>query len=248
MTTLDDILAAPAQDDAGADTAQAEPRADTEAQTVPLAALKEERAKTRRCADQAAGFEKKAEDLSRDNAVLRQHITELLAAVQEDGRNPDKSNPDAGNPEQAIRALVHEIVSPLAASHGRTQEAVSRLSAMGEHGNEAVNAAYAELENRINADPASMRAEYQRIMGSPNPWGELVKWHRKDTALREVGDDPAAFEQKLRDRILAELSGTRVLPSNLAGARNAGTRSGPAWGGPQTIKDIFDRTTRKAPA
>jgi hypothetical protein len=243
MTTpLDDILAgAPEpQGDASLDTAQTEPRTDTEPQTVPLAALKEERAKARRYTDQVADFEKKVEGLSRDNAVLRQHIAELLTAVQEGERKPDFFE----NPEQSVRALVHEIVSPLAAGHGRVSEAVSRLSAMGEHGADAVNAAYAELENRINADPAMMRAEYQRIMGSPNPWGELVKWHRKEAALRDVGEDPEAFEQRLREKILAELSGKRALPSNLAGARNAGTRSGPAWGGPQTIKDIFDRASK----
>ena len=32
-----------------------------------------------------------------------------------------------------------------------------------------------------------------------------------------------------------------VAPSNLAGARNVGTRSGPAWSGPASLNDIFDR-------
>ena len=30
-------------------------------------------------------------------------------------------------------------------------------------------------------------------------------------------------------------------PSNLAGARNVGSRSGPAWSGPASLNDIFDR-------
>jgi hypothetical protein len=36
-----------------------------------------------------------------------------------------------------------------------------------------------------------------------------------------------------------------VFPSNLAGARNVGRRTGPAWSGPTPLADIFDRT-RKA--
>ena len=37
-----------------------------------------------------------------------------------------------------------------------------------------------------------------------------------------------------------------MLPTNLAGARNAGTRGGPAYGGPQPLQDIFNRAQRKS--
>jgi hypothetical protein len=32
-----------------------------------------------------------------------------------------------------------------------------------------------------------------------------------------------------------------VMPSNIAGARNVGSRTGPAWSGPPSLQDIFAR-------
>ena len=63
----------------------------------------------------------------------------------------------------------------------------------------------------------------------------------------------AAYRERVRAELLAEL-GTQqataepattvpaVMPSNLAGARNVGSRSsGPAYAGPTPLSDIFDR-------
>jgi hypothetical protein len=242
---------------------------------VPKAALDEARGKVKRYTEQVADFERKLGD---QNAAWERRFEQLVGAIRT-GQQPQPQNvkpespaPDFfANPEEAVQAMIQKALAPVAAGQGRMTEAVSRLNAIGEHGQEAVQAAYTELANRANANPAAMQGEYQRIMSSPNPWGELVKWHKNESLLKEVGGDLSAFEAKMREKIMAELAEKAgspapaapavaqapkpaapaaapapAMPSNLAGARNAGSRSGPAWGGPTSLKDIFDRGKTRA--
>jgi hypothetical protein len=48
-----------------------------------------------------------------------------------------------------------------------------------------------------------------QFMDKPHPWGELVKWHKRQQTLQVVGDDPDAFrkkiEEEVRQKVLAEL-------------------------------------------
>ena len=47
------------------------------------------------------------------------------------------------------------------------------------------------------------------FMDKPHPWGELVKWHKRQQTLQVVGDDPDAYrkriEEEVRQKVLAEL-------------------------------------------
>lgn len=78
----------------------------------------------------------------------------------------------------------------------------------------------------------------------------LVQWYDKRTF------DPSAERERLKAELLAELQAEgkvpaaqaapavspAAMPSNLAAARNVGTRSsGPAWSGPPSLQDIFNR-------
>ena len=119
------------------------------------------------------------------------------------------------------------------------------------HGADAVKEAYQALAAEMQSNPSS-QAEYQAIMQARHPYGALVDWHKKRQVASEIGNDPAAYREKLKAELLAEMqaqqpepvqSATPVMPSNLAGARNVGSRSGPAWSGPQPLTDIFDRRT-----
>jgi hypothetical protein len=128
------------------------------------------------------------------------------------------------------------------------------MQAIDKHGQETVDAAFNELAQlRTKGDP-SFAADYQRIMSSPHPYGTLVEWHRKRQAVAEIGDDPAAYKEKLeaelRAKLMAELQASpppsasappATMPSNFATSRNVGNRSGPAWSGTQSISDIFKR-------
>jgi hypothetical protein len=113
-------------------------------------------------------------------------------------------------------------------------------------------------------------ADYQKVVNSPNRYAAAVQWHQRQLAQAEIGDDPAAYKARVEAEFLEkygidpaaykakveaeflEKYGIRpgeqaapavkpVMPSNLTGARNVGSRSGPQWAGPPTLADIFKR-------
>jgi hypothetical protein len=260
-TSLDSILSG-ADADASADApasmpvATAEPTEPQAANpethepaSVPVAALREERDNGRkRYTEAVESFERK---LAEQNAAWEQRI-EQLAAVLRGPQPPQNTVPEAvADADKAIDRRITAALQPMAAAQQQLMERMSQRFALQRHGTETVQAAYAALEAHLGQNPRSAFADYQRIMTSPDPWGELVDWHSKESALREIGDDPAAYRARLKAELLEEISGARgahhapLLPSNLAGARNAGTRHGPAWGGPAPLQDIFDRVQRK---
>ena len=117
---------------------------------------------------------------------------------------------------------------------------VSEVIARQQHGDEVVQAAQEAFKV---ADIATK----QRVMASPNPYGELVQWHNKQQAMADIGDDPQAFRERVRAEIMAEMEAqqsdvqaqpaqpSQPIPANFAGARNAGQRKGPQWSGPTSL-------------
>lgn len=94
------------------------------------------------------------------------------------------------------------------------------------------------------------QAERVAITQTPHPYAEVVERKKRHDALKEVGDDPEAWRTAERERIKAEVleelkatpqTPATPMPTNLAGARNAGSRTGPAWAGPPSIDDIFEQ-------
>ena len=219
-------------------TAEQEPGTDGQT-TVPVAALHAERQKVKRYTEQIASFEQK---LNESNAQWERRINQLLERIpQQQQQRPDFfADPDAA---------VQQAISPVLQHINNMREENSRNIAEIRHGEETVTAAFQAMEQGMQSDPA-VRGEYQRIMNSRDPWGELVRWHKRNSALQEIGDDPAAYKERIKAEIQAELQQGNsqqpaqqrpgVMPSNLAGARNVGSRSGPAWGGPPSIGSIFD--------
>jgi hypothetical protein len=161
------------------------------------------------------------------------------------------------NPDAAFQARLQEALSPLQQGQTSIVENFSRMMASDKHGEETVNKAYQDLQSRVNANPAAMRATYQRIMQSQHPYGELVKWHKEQSALSTYGDDPEAWRNSERERIraeiLAEAQGGQPngqqqtpqqqvpqnMPNNFAGSRNNGPRSTPGFSGPKPLSEIM---------
>lgn len=254
-------------------TAPAPEGTEKEPATVPLAALKDERAKVKRYTEQVADFDKK---LSDQNAAWERRLEQLMGAIragqpQPQQKAPEQQKPDFfADPDAAIEAAIQARLAPVMADQSHIREQLSQQFAVQHHGAETVSAARAEIERRVNENPDAMKGEFQRIMSSGNPWNELVKWHKKESALKEFGEDPVAYRERLKAELLEEMKGTApaaaaapgsalvapgaapdpapVLPTNLAQARNAGTRSGPAWNGPAPLQDIFDRAQKKTRA
>ena len=214
---------------------------------VPQQALHAEKQKVKRYTEQVSDFQRQ---LSETNAAWERRMAQLVEAVkpkQEAAPKPDWFE----NPEIATQHAVNSTVSPQFEQINQQLLAIARDNAETRFTPETVNEAEQAFISAMQSqklDPA----DYQRVVSSPNRYAAAVQWHKRQQAQAEIGDDPAAYKTKLeaeiREKVLAEMNGGQpaqqrqaVMPSNLAGARNVGARSGPAWSGPSTIDDIFSR-------
>lgn len=185
----------------------------------------------------------------RDQSWQRQ--LEALRAPQQPVE-PVKQPDFYENPDAAVDFRLKQAMEPVQQSQEAMREGFSRMMATDKFGEEAVNAAVAELENRARLNPQAVKFDYQRIMSSTHPYGELVKWHKAQSALSTYGDDPTAYREKLRAEIMAEMQGGQqqaapqaqaapVMPTSFAGARSAGPSSAPAFSGPRPLSEIMQR-------
>lgn len=155
------------------------------------------------------------------------------------------------NPDAAVEFRLKQALDPMQQSQSGIVENFSRMMASEKFGEDAVNTALAEMTSRVNANPQAMRFEYQRIMSAPHPYGELVKWHKNQTALNTYGDDPTAYREKLRAELMAEMQQGQqqqqqtppVDPNSLPTSfnRNSGPSATPQWGGPRPLSDLMGR-------
>ena len=212
---------------------------------VPHEALHAEKQKVKRYTEEVADFRRQ---LAERDAAWERRMSELVQAVkpkQEQQPRPDFFE----NPE----AATQHTVQPQFDQISQTLLANAQLIAGIKYGDDKV----AEAEKAFISAVQSRKldpADYQKVVGSPNRYAAAVQWHQRQLAQAEIGDDPAAYRAKLeaeiREKVLAEVNGggqqqeqqrQPVMPSNLAGVRNVGARNGPAWSGPASLQDIFNR-------
>lgn len=213
---------------------------------VPHEALHAEKQKVKRYTEQVASFEK---TLAEREAAWERRIEQLTSAMKP--KEPEKEAPDFwSDPDGYLKGAL----SPVQQQIAEQKEQFAQMLAEQQHGAEVVQGAVKALEMELRSNPASSGV-YQQIMAQRNPYQAVVEWHKRHQTQAEIGSDPEAYKAKLREdlkaEILAELQGgtqtetpqapAAVMPSNLAGARNVGSRSGPAWSGPQPLNDIFKR-------
>ncbi len=210
--------------------------------TVPLAALHAEKQKAKRYTEQVASFEQTLKD--RETAWERR-FSELLQRFAPQQQKPETPPPDFfADPDAALSHRITPIMERMQQVERASTLRASRAEALAAHGREAV----AKMEEGINAAMQAGDPELgplrEAMLQSDDPVGLAMSWHQRRSVLNEVGSDPAAYKEKLKAEILAELQQqpapvAGVMPSNLAGARNVGTRSGPAWAGPTPLSSIF---------
>lgn len=232
-------------------------------------ALHAERQKTKRYTEQVAEFQRELaeqkrllEERDRQWAARFEQLTAAVQPQREQPKRPSLFEADDVDAEieARIQARIQEAVSPIAVAQERNWEKTSLRFAVKDHGAEAVRSAYSALEDLARRDRGSAQAVYQYIMSSEHPYGALVEWDNRQRALAEIGDDPAAFKEKVKAELLAELqasTGTQqraappqatipaTMPSNFATGRNVGARSGPGWSGPASIDEIFDMRNKR---
>lgn len=166
-----------------------------------------------------------------ENRTLKERLASIeMMLMQQNAPKP----PDVLEDPQGFVAVLEQR---LAAQQANLLATFSESQARTRHGDDVVDAAFQA------AEAAGVIAQFA---GRKDGWGDLVKWHKGQQAMAEIGDDPAAFkarlEEQVRAKVLAELAAKpAIIPAapSLAGQANLGTRAAPSWAGPTPIEEIL---------
>jgi hypothetical protein len=165
----------------------------------------------------------KQKGLQRQLRELREENEALLAAAQEAPVDPNETQAWL-DPYGSLGAQQQEQQIQ---NNGR----VSRAEFIAEHG----KASFEELDRVVQQAAQSgmfnLAPLSQAMRQSPDPVGVMANFAQQYLGWQAGGGD---VQQQQQAR-------APVFPSNLAGARNVGSRRGPEWGGPPSLQDIFDR-------
>lgn len=157
---------------------------------------------------------------------LEQYLTQM---TQQNQPRPPSMQED---PEGFMQMFGAQIAAREANITAEMSEKFARI----QHTDAVVDEAFAAAE---------AAGALNQFIGKRDAWGELVKWHKAQKALKEIGDDPEAYKQRMRQELMAELAAERANnPANqpapsLAGETNLGARTAPAWSGPTPLDDIL---------
>jgi hypothetical protein len=169
-------------------------------------------------------------------AELRRELRELKQRPQQ----PPQKAPDYLDNPQAYTQFLQSQAQQLA------QNAKLDLSediARSTHGDDTVDAAFQALQASGDA------LAYQKIMQTRNPWDSLVKWHREQEVVREIGGDLNGWAQKkeaeIRQRIEAEMAAKQVTEAasqrapSMANVSGRGGTQSTGWQGPADLDDLL---------
>lgn len=131
----------------------------------------------------------KRQAFEREVAALRKQVEGLQPKQPEDPPDMYVDN-DAWFGHKAD-PLVKQLMSERAARFE-----LARDVAAARYGDETVKAAeqaFDELAAKNAIDPT----DYNRIKASANPFRAAVEWHKRQSILKEIGDDPSAYQERL---------------------------------------------------
>lgn len=122
---------------------------------------------------------------------LETQLHQLSARLNQLTQQPKESKDLFVDPDGFVRDKVEPIQQQFEAAIARLREDNSKLLATEKFGDEVVTAAFNEMDRAMKTGTG--RYDYARIMQSPHPYGELVKWHKQQQARQTVGDDPEGW-------------------------------------------------------
>lgn len=217
--------------------------------TVPHEALHAEKQKVKRYTEEVSSLRQEIAD--RD-AAWERRIAQLLEAQRP---KPETQVPDQFEDFQgATRHAIMPEIDSIRSDYGNAIRGMAlRLAEKDAGGKEKLQEIFVAIDRAAtngSIDPAT----YQAICRSPE--APIMALNYYESELSKI--DPDAYEARVLERALAKRGLTvdqlsqqngqqqqtrsaPVLPTDLAGARNVGARSGPAWSGPTPLADIFAR-------
>ena len=165
---------------------------------------------------------------------VRRELQEMKASLPQP--EPPKV-PDVFDDPQGFTGHVEKQMLAMQANFAAEK---SEMMARVRHGDQVVDAALAAAQQANVVD---------QFKGKQDPWGELTNWHKSQLVQAEIGDDPAAYKERLRAEIMEEVKAELVAEQAKAVAASAapsmagvtGTGGGPkaTWAGPTPLDKLL---------
>lgn len=227
--------------EASADTPAQEtaPEGQQTTKMVPHEALHAEKQKVKRYTEQVAEFQKLNEGLSKQVGELLQRFS-----VQQQAQQPQPDwyvEPNVAF-QQSFQQSIDPVLTPMKQQLQMVTGLLHKMQAKSVMGDQYDSFLDYVKENANDPEVIALGAAME---SSPDPFTYAKQWYDKKTF------DPEAERERIREEERQKiLSGNQsqqtqsppsVMPTNLTGARNVGSRSGPTWAGPPTLNDIFKR-------
>jgi hypothetical protein len=128
---------------------------------------------------------------------LAQYDAQARAAQQ-----PPKPEPDPFmHPDQFADARIQAAVAPIVSQLQAVVANNNLAAARAIHGQEKADLAYQEFDKAL---PQMSPFEAAQVMQAQNPFVAAVRWHAHREILKQVGDDPNAYRERLLQEALTD--------------------------------------------
>ena len=169
---------------------------------------------------------------------LKAQIDSALEAAKQPAPQPEPVKvPDILEDPDGFTGFMGDQLQKIQQS---TRAEMSEVMAIEAYGQDVVNEAFAA---------AKASGEGARFLNSRHPYGDMVKWHKQQRVLQEIGDDPDAYRQKIetevRQKIEADIAAQQAkqmaaqAPPSMAKTNGTGGSADPGWQGPTTLDSII---------
>lgn len=258
MTPIDDILsddkgeAAPEEgiEPIESEAAQANPEGEAASTETPAEEAEPEGAEDPKGWQYAAYKDEKTkrQELERSASVMKQQLAEAQRREQEWQHHLQRQQQPIQTADELLSTVDQRMNQTEATMRRQMSETVCRQA----HGDEAVDAALKAFEELGVTNPQHQQALAEQHGYGQNPIDGLVKWHKQQQALSEIGDDPNAYREKLKAELLQELQGaspeqvlgkpkpnSAAMPTDFSQSQSMGKRTGSNWSGPTPLGSIL---------
>lgn len=186
---------------------------------VPPGRLREESEARRRAEAEKAELQSQLMQMQQQIAALSRQPVQPQAPQQ-----PQEAPDWYTDPEAAMQ----HAVSPHLQQFQQMLDYNARLAANAVYKAEVVADAEKAFLDALNTGKVD-RADYERVLSAPNRYEAAVQWHKRQSLLSEVGDDPQAYRQRILDEALKDPA---FIARVAEAARQPGTPQAQAPGAP----------------
>lgn len=190
---------------------------DPPAGRVPSGKLREANERARAAEERARTIEAERTREAERLVALEAQLATLTQLMQGQRQPPQqaapvkeepKSAPDLfENPTGFVDHITSQIEARLSGVQKNLQEQAVNTSFRIAHVRHADTFQEAwTAVNKLDPNNPDDRATAQRIYNSPDPGEALVAWHKRNETFKRVGNDPAAFEERIRKETMEALA------------------------------------------